>query len=85
MPLPEALQRRQTIESRHHDIEQHHVRRFVLLHRSQQLVSACVAPRFVAAQSQEGTEIGGKSRVVIYNSDVGFVHLFLYVLQTVRC
>src|SRR5450759_1262349 len=46
----QGAQGRHPIEARHHDVEEHHVRRLGLFHRRKQFIPSCIAARFIATQ-----------------------------------
>ena len=75
----QRAQRRHTVEPGHHDVEQHDVRRIVLLlDRREHFVAAGVAARIVSAQREEGPEVRTERRVIVNDRNVSFhrlVHL----------
>ena len=71
----QRAQRREPVQARHHDVEQHDVGRLALLDRGEQLVAARVATRFVPAQRKKRPQVVRKRRVVVDDGDVGVLHL----------
>jgi hypothetical protein len=67
-------QRRHPVETRHHDVEQHHVGRLVLLHGGEQLIAAGVAAGLVSTQGQEGAQVLREPRIIIDDRDVRLFH-----------
>ena len=69
-----AAQRRHPVEPGHHDVEQHHIGRFGLLHRREELVAARIAARFIPAQREEGPQVLRERGIVIDDGYVRFFH-----------
>src|SRR5262249_52378546 len=70
----EGLQRREAVESGHHDVEQHDVRRVPLLGRRHALGAGGVGPSLIAPKLQERPQVGRKGGIIVHDRHVGFAH-----------
>jgi hypothetical protein len=66
----------ETIEPRHHHVEEHHIRGLSLLDRCEDFVTSCIATRFVSAKREKGSQVGRKGRVIVNDRYVRFLQCF---------
>ena len=71
----ERAQSGQAVQARHHHVEQDDIGGFGLFHRREQLVPACVAARFISAQREKGSQVGGEPGIIINNRNKRLLHL----------